>query len=246
MNTAEHRIPSIWILIIHASIPFPIAYLYLSFVNLKVKDEVFWTLGKEIFHLSVILLLIGVAIFLLRDVLYTNPDNWSLRYLWEEIRNTFLVGFLLILIVIPLQLERLINIHKLQVHKLPKQVHEQKNTEVVVIKSQDSSESVSLKLQEWLFAEVESNYTEIVSFSETGIDKRLLRIPLKDLEDQLKPFANSYKTHRSYLVNLNAIENISGNAQGYQLRLKNYPKSIPVSRSQIKGFNEAYAKSSSI
>ena len=62
---------------------------------MSVKEDTHWNLGKEILHISIILFLIGIADFLIRDVIYTNPNNWSLRYLWEEVRNTFLVGLLL-------------------------------------------------------------------------------------------------------------------------------------------------------
>lgn len=108
VNVVEHKISSIWILLIHALIPFPIAYIYFSLMNRNIKDDITWTLGKEIFNLSIILLIIGITDFLIRDLIYTNPDNWSFRYFWEEIRNTFLVGFLLLIIVLPLNLERLI------------------------------------------------------------------------------------------------------------------------------------------
>lgn len=35
------------------------------------------------------------------------------------------------------------------------------------------------------------------------------------------------------------VENIAGNAQGYQLSLKNYPEKVPVSRAYISHFNKA-------
>ena len=82
--------------------PFPIAYLYLNFINRYLKSDVNWTLGKELLNLSILLLLIGIAGFLIRDLIYTNSDNWSLRYFLEEIRNTFLIGFLLLIIVLPI------------------------------------------------------------------------------------------------------------------------------------------------
>ena len=91
-DEAEHKISSLEIVIMHALIPVPIALGYLFLLNKTIKDTISWTIGKEFFHLSMILFIIGLTDFLIRDLIYTNPDNWSLRYLWEEIRNTFLVG----------------------------------------------------------------------------------------------------------------------------------------------------------
>ena len=65
---------------------------------------------------------------------------------------------------------------------------------------------------------------------------------LKEFEEQLSSFPYVFKVHRSYLVNLQAIESIMGNAQGYALRLKNYSEgTIPVSRSTIQEFNRIYS-----
>ncbi|MDY8135968.1 LytTR family DNA-binding domain-containing protein [Aquimarina sp. 2201CG5-10] len=242
VNVAEYKINFIWILLIHAFIPFPIAYIYLSLMNLKVKDDIIWTLGKEIFNLSIILLIIGIVGFLIRDLIYTNPDNWSFRYLWEEIRNTFLIGVLLLIIVLPINLERLINKHTTSLKKLPSNIARESYSIMDSAKKTISIENFELKTNDFLFAKVESNYTEVFTYSTEGVNKKLIRITLKELEEQLNPISSIFKTHRSYLVNLNAIESISGNAQGYQLTLKNYSNKIPVSRSNINGFNAVYSK----
>ena len=243
VNVTEHKINSILIVLIHAFIPLPIAYIYFILMNRTLKDDITWTLGKEIFNLSIILLIIGIADFLIRDFIYTNPDNWSFRYFWEEIRNTFLVGFLLLIIVLPLNLERLIKKHSSSLRKLPTNSTLKPNNDIIFIKSLAPNESFELKIKDFLFAKVESNYTEIfTSCSSNETNKTLIRITLKELEEQLKPISFVFKTHRSYLVNLNEVESISGNAQGYQLLLKNCSITIPVSRSNIVSFNVAYSK----
>ena len=242
VNVAEHKIGSIWILVIHASIPFPIAYIYFYILSALHKDETSWTLGKEIFSLSILLLIIGISDFLIRDIIYTNPDNWSFHYFWEEIRNTFLVGFLLLALVLPLNLERLIKKHTATLKKLAIGTLDNPSNSTLLIKTFITNEHIELKIEAFLFAKVESNYTEIITKSTSGFHKVLVRITLKELEEQLKSFSFVYKTHRSYLVNLNHIKSISGNAQGYYLFLKNYDTPVPVSRSNIEEFNSLYSK----
>tara|TARA_R110001583_G_scaffold19450_4_gene76038 strand:- start:1736 stop:2614 length:879 start_codon:yes stop_codon:yes gene_type:complete len=242
VNETEHKISSVWILLIHAFTPFPIAYLYLTLVNRNKQDDVSWTLGKEVFHLSIILLIIGVVGFLIRDLIYTNPDNWSFRYFWEEIRNTFLIGFLLLVVVLPLNLERLIYKYNLSSKKLPSITEHRTNSLLIPIQGPISDEGIQLKIEDFLFAKVEGNYTEIFTSSSNVTNKTLIRITLKELEEQLEPVSHQiYKTHRSYLVNLNAIESISGNAQGYRLVFKNCSTIVPVSRSRIVEFNSVYS-----
>lgn len=242
VNMSEFKINSIWILLIHAFIPLPIVYIYFWFVNKSIKDETTWKIGTEIFHLSVVLFFIGLSDFLIRDFIYTNPDNWSFKYLIEEIRNTFLVGMLLLAIILPLNLQRLLKTYQNSATKLNlKNPNYLKNSDSIQINSFINSESFNLKINSFLFAKIDGNYAEIYTISEGDFHKKLIRISLKELKEQLKECDFIFKTHRSYLVNTNQIKSVSGNAQGYKLQLNNYSAQIPVSRSRIKEFNTLLA-----
>ncbi|NRA11079.1 MAG: LytTR family transcriptional regulator, partial [Crocinitomicaceae bacterium] len=48
---------------------------------------------------------------------------------------------------------------------------------------------------------------------------------------------NVMKTHRSYVVNLDAVEDVQGNAQGYVLSLTNTDERVPVARNHVNDFN---------
>lgn len=241
VNVAEHKIDYFWISFMHAFLPFPIAFLYFIILNWSMKDDSRWTLGKELFFLALMLIAIGIADFLVRDIIYDNPNNWSLRYFFEEIRNTFLVGTLLLIVVIPLNLERLIHKSTKSLERLKLQTP---NTSVKpqIIQISATNENYQFDVEQFLFAKVESNYTEIYTYETDEVKKALFRITLKELETYLKEFPHIYKTHRSYLVNLNKIMACVGNAQGYQLSLQNYSKTVPVSRSNIKEFNAYFSK----
>ncbi|MBF8151585.1 LytTR family transcriptional regulator [Winogradskyella sp. F6397] len=246
VNVSEHRINSLWIVVLHSVIPIPIAFMYVFFLNKSVKNIENWTLGKEFLHLAVILFLIGLASFLIRDFIYTNPDNWSFRYLWEEIRNTFLVGSLLLIIILPLNLERLIYKHSTVLQKLPIQQQNTKEVNTIAqIQTPILEEKFELDIQTFLFAKVDGNYLEIFFSTSNGFEKYLKRLTLKEFDDQLNAFSFIFKVHRSYIVNLKAITSISGNAQGYVLNLKEYTQgTIPVSRSRIQEFNRIYSNRS--
>ncbi|NCP61407.1 MAG: LytTR family transcriptional regulator [Flavobacteriales bacterium] len=242
VNVSEHKINSLWIVILHSVIPIPIAFVYVYFLKKSVKKIENWTLGKEFLHLAIILFLIGLASFLIRDFIYTNPDNWSFRYLWEEIRNTFLVGSLLLIIILPLNLERLIYKHSTVLKKIPiKQQNLKEVNTIAQIQTPIIEEKFELDIQTFLFAKVDGNYLEIFYNTSNGFEKHLKRLTLKEFDDQLSSFPFIFKVHRSYIVNLKAITSISGNAQGYVLNLKDYAQgTIPVSRSKIQDFNRLY------
>lgn len=97
----------------------------------------------------------------------------------------------------------------------------------------DTSESLSFNLPDLLFVEADDNYSTVVWREGESIQKKLLRINLKNLETQLN---NSFtiRCHRSFIVNVNAIASVSGNTNGYRLKIKDYDFSIPVSRPKGK------------
>ncbi len=242
INVEEHKIDNLWIIVLHSVIPIPVALAYFFLLKTSVKNIENWTLAKEFLHLAVILLLIGIASFLIRDFIYTNPDNWSFRYLWEEIRNTFLVGILLLMIILPLNLQRLISKLSNDLKKSPinQQYINDINTTIQIV-TPIKEESFELNIQSFLYAKVDGNYLEIYYDYSNNNEKDLKRLTLKEFADQLKYYPFIFKAHRSYVVNLNAIEFVFGNAQGYVLNLKNYSKrTIPVSRSKVEEFNKVY------
>jgi len=235
----EHKMNYFLISLIHSSSPFVIL-LMLSAVNINPSIEENWCISKEIGFILLYLLLVGLAQFLIRDLIYDNPNNWSLRYLVEEIRNTILVGILFISILVPLNFNRLYAKNIMGASNL-KTHHSSVKSDVnssILIKTQLKGENLQLDVNNLLFAKAEGNYVEL--FVKDEIKRKVLkRITIKELESVLKPYPNIFKTHRSYLVNLDHIKNVTGNAQGYKLQLDNIMQKIPVSRNRITKFNKS-------
>lgn len=240
VNRSEHKFNYLWICLIHALTPFGIALVYFRILDSAQRDERHWTLGKEALHLTVVLLLIGIGSFLIRDIIYDKPDNWSLRYFWEEIRNTFLVGTLLLTIMLPLNLERLLLKYQSAAGQLSFKGTNRYNELSVFIKTPIASESFELNLSSFLYAKVDGNYTEIYCQENDVVKQILLRLSLKELRQQLSDFPFVFETHRSYLVNIHHIKTVLGNAQGYLISFEGSSFRVPVSRSKISKFNALF------
>ncbi len=61
---------------------------------------------------------------------------------------------------------------------------------------------------------------------------------LQELEDRLKD-KGFFRTHRSYLVNLNKIKEISPWFNGsYVAKLEGFEREVPISRNKVKSFKE--------
>ena len=240
----EHKMDFLWICAIHAVVPGFVGYLYFPIINLYGADEGNWTIGKEVAHVMLFLLLVGIGSFLVRDIIYDNPKNWSFRYLCEEIRNTFMVGILFALVFVPLNFNRLLKKYEhdaaaIQSKASPNTPAAVPDNCIVSIQTQVRNDDFHLEVSHMLFAKAAGNYVEIFTESGGKIEVLLKRIPIKDLELQLAPFGHIMKTHRAYLVNTCLITEVKGNAQGYQLSFDGVVDAVPVARSMIDAFNSA-------
>ena len=57
------------------------------------------------------------------------------------------------------------------------------------------------------------------------------------MEKQLSDLPQFFRCHRTYLVNLDRVGHVSGNAQGYKLHLEGIDNLVPVSRSLNEEIN---------
>lgn len=234
----EHKMNFFWISIIHSCSPL-VCLLLFGIKKIPVKTEN-WTVRKEILLILVFLLLVGVTQFLVRDIIYNNPYNWSWGYFFDEIRNTFLIGSLFSILLISLNYNRLNSKYNrsAQSIKISDKGLQATTDSIVSIETQVQTDAFKLNLDTLLFAKADGNYVEVY-LNENVITKIVKRITLKELELQLMSYPHIFRTHRSYLVNLSHVQSVAGNAQGYKLRLNNYDKKIPVARNRIQEFDAA-------
>ncbi|MGY6545902.1 MAG: LytR/AlgR family response regulator transcription factor [Cyclobacteriaceae bacterium] len=240
----EHKVSYFWISMIHSLNAFICVLLVIGLNNLRVNEDT-WSLVNEIILISAVLLMIGISQFLVRDLIYANPDNWSFRYFWEEIRNTFLVGLLFVLILVPLNFLRLLKTHLKTAKSFNLNQSEdsfRKSATTLPIVTKQKSDDFELILDNLIVAKSEGNYLEIYVDNGDQVNKEIKRLTLKELDSQLESFPQFFKTHRSFLVNLQKIIHVKGNAQGYQLDVKGYTGPIPVSRGMIAEFERIYKK----
>lgn len=237
----EHKMPFFVICVMHALVPLLVLGLVLWVVNWIPNVDKKWTVGRELLLLSGSLLLVGISQFLIRDLIYDNPNNWSWGYFYEEIRNTFLVGSLFVAILVPLHFIRLQRSTAQRARLLPSPLKTEKigqGPATVFVRTEVKGDDFILETTHFLYAKAERNYVEIYLRDQKEVEKVLKRISIKNLNAQLGSFPYILRTHRSYLVNLSHMENVAGNAQGYRINLVDMQGSIPVSRNFIPLFEE--------
>ena len=224
-------------LITFAVLVFNILFLPRMFPALM--DPVSWTVKKYIVLTIGHLFLIWAISTLIDKVFICPLISWAsvASHVSEQVT---IKG------IIPIALTTLF----LRAHQLQQNLHEaiKTNHELEKIKTlknesakvgnpitlfSNTSESLTFNLPDLLFIEADDNYSTVVWKEAGTLQKKLLRVNLKNLESQLD---NSFtlRCHRSYIINVNAISAISGNLNGYKLKINSSDFSIPVSRPKGK------------
>ncbi len=242
VNFSEHKFNYLTLCIIQAATGGFSFFLYFNIFNFfsrkwRLKND--WNLFKETVTVFFAASFMGIGAFLIRNIIYDNPYNFSLKYFIEEIFHAWLIGGVFYLFYTVVNYYRFSNL-EIKETKLANEAHHKVRTDIVntvPIKTHVKSDKFDLDLNKFLIAKADGNYVEIYSENKDEIDKNLVRLSLKDLEKQLKPHKFITRTHRTFLVNTKKVANVSGNASGYELEFDKLDFLVPVSRGNIKNFD---------
>ncbi len=238
----EHRWPYAIIVMVHAGHGSLQLLVYGFILSMLVsKDD--WKLYKEFTFWGFLLISIGVGSWLIRDFIYDNANNWQLRYLLEEVRNTLLTGSLILFFVTYINFRVLKSQHQIEASKLPAQKPEE-NSPLVQLKTPLHSEDIAFVVDELILAKAEGNYVRFYVKTGNEIQEHFIRISLSSVAEQLNSFQQVVRTHRAFLYNIHHLEKVEGNAQGYFLSTSSIDFQVPVSRSKLANFDQQIALSS--
>ena len=207
-----------------------------------------WNIAKQIAWLLWILFSIGLG-----NYLYSILTIPVIRHSFKS----FLVfqGFTLAIGIFPITLITIIVHAVLQKKnlqsalKLNENIHPAENKlkssgeQTVELTNENGRGGLKVLLDSLLFIESTGNYITVHWTENEKPEKKMLRNTLKEAMKQLSDFPAVFQCHRAYLVNLKRIEDVKGNAQGYQLRVSGNNSLVPVSRNYIPAFNREMAAS---
>lgn len=103
-------------------------------------------------------------------------------------------------------------------------------TTALKILSESPKDYLEISAQDFLFAKSEGNYVKCFYQQQDKVTTKLLRTSLKKVEEQLVDSNTFIRCHRSYLVNKQQIQKVSGNARSYSLHFANCETTAAVSR----------------
>ncbi|MBI1185122.1 hypothetical protein GC194_12675 [bacterium] len=204
--------------------------LFASYYN-----ESQWNTGRNIINAAVILGAVSVANFLWG--VYCHFTTFSLTGLATFTSYTLGVGiFPVVLLTLYTQNKWQRNYTSqsaaLSAH-LPGMTAQIQEIDLL---DEEGRVALTTSAEKLLFVQSADNYVEVYVADGSKTGKHLFRNSLKNLEDQLAENGSFFRCHRSYIVNLQKVQQVRGNARGYRLVLPHCEMEIPVARAKNAAF----------
>jgi len=102
--------------------------------------------------------------------------------------------------------------------------------------ARNTNDEIRVSANDLFYIKAEGNYCLVVFNNESILEKKLIRSKLKEIEQIIEKSTHLIRCHKSYIINLNKVSNVTGNAKGYTLHLSRHNYKIPVSRNLSKSF----------
>lgn len=202
-----------------------------------------WTLGKEIvLIISVLVVIISFifALFLALDLVTVSVGElFQLVFL----RTLFISFFPIVISVLYEQYS-----HQKEKWKQAETLNQQlranqektiafptlpvaNTAEPLIIEAENGKVALQLAQDQLAYLKSEGNYVDVFFLEEKNIQKTVVRNRLKVLLERL-PNQHFFHCHKSYVVNINWITEVRGNARNLEIRLQYSMDWLPVSRSK--------------
>lgn len=218
--------------------------LFPSFFNEKE-----WTTGRQILITLIVVMFVGLANYVFALLLFNGRLNWK-DALWYQ-GVTLAIAALPVVIYLLIRQNILLRKFSEQAQDLEKKLQEkqEKKTEVdiqpmivvegmIELKGDYQNEQLRLMPDDVCLVVAASNYIKIYHQQNGKIIYSILRSTLKKAEESLMQHSCFFKCHRAFIINLDKVLHIEGNAQGYKLRIDGYDEPVPVSRNLNSEFSD--------
>ena len=218
-----------------------ITFLSLS-LNLLILPSLFpkilngssWNVKKEIFWDLWILFTVSVGYFLYYKTL------GIMEFGFDMIIKLILIAIVPTSVLITFNRNRLLRSHLKLANELNQKLKENKSIpdKLVHFMSDYQKDNLSIKVSLILFIRSANNYIEVFWKEDRAVKSQMVRCSLTKAEEVLKEDKFIFKSHRSYMANINHIDRIEGSSQGYRLYFEKVDFPVPVSKNYIHKLKE--------
>jgi hypothetical protein len=194
-----------------------------------------WTVGRNILLMAIGLLFVGIILWNFGEV-YKETYGFNKLTLLEFLSKAFLIGIIPLTFYVFINEKRERAKRERRVFKIREINNENKInvSKEISINSDNEKERITFTADSLVYITSQGNYASFFLKKDDAIKEKILRITLTKITEELKDHPNIIRCHKSYIVNSNFINDISGNARGYLLKSNYISEEIPVSRTFSK------------
>lgn len=213
-------------------------FLFYHFVITKAFPSFFneekWTVGKHLLTFFCLLIIASFLNWMFNQYIVIN-ENSPIKNYTDFLKN--FLGIAVFPIIFYLFIDERIKRRKRE--KVSKELMQQKKVVVETVSKEDKNitilstnkkEDISFNINDLLYINSDGNYVNFFLKNSKEIKKQILRKPLFAIEKEMNTFKTIMRCHKSYIINTQYVDSISGNARGYYLHFNELDLEIPVSR----------------
>lgn len=208
--------------------------LFITSILNRMFANTTWNIKKEILWNIWILFTISSGYY------FFCKKMGTLEFEYNIVITLLLAAVFPISALIIINYSRILRLHLKFATELNKKLKENKNIQekIVLFESDYQKDSLSVKVSQILFIRSANNYIEVFWKENEIVKSQLVRCSLTKAEQTVKEEKFLFKCHRSYLVNINFIENVEATPQGYKLSFDKVDFSVPVSKNYSNRLSE--------
>lgn len=218
-----------------------ITFLSLS-LNLLILPSLFpkifihrtWTIKKEIFWDLWILFTVSVGYYLYYKAL------GIMIFGFEIIIKLILIAIIPTSVLITINRNLLLRTHLRTAQEINRKLHDNREIaeKLVHFVSDYQKDTLSVKVSQILLIRSAGNYIEVFWKQAADASRQLIRYSLTNAEEVVKEYKFIMRCHRSFLVNVNHIDRVEGNSQGYRIYFDKIDFPVPVSKIYVNKLRE--------
>jgi len=200
------------------------------FKNLFNFDK--WTIKKNLIFIIVQFLIITVLNWIYNSIVGKGITEHHSLFFFVFITTS--VGIIPTFFLIYITEKNLARKNQLIAANFTENAKSQKDVSqntVINLVSKNNDETITIDLKQLICVKSEGNYLKAYFLEENNVTSKLIRNSMSKVEEQLIIFEQVKRCHRSFLVNLDKVEKMTGNARSLNLHIPDIDFAIPVSRS---------------
>lgn len=209
--------------------------------------EAKWTTGRQIIFTAGVIFFVGLANYLVSPLIVDSTFTFASFIRFQGI--TLSIALIPVSIYILMRQNVLLKKFSGQAEIIEKKLQERhdinpipepekKSVNKFLFVGDYQNERIELFPDDLHVITSASNYIKLFHLQKEQLVYSMIRSTLKKAEEAVLTEANFFKCHRAYIINLDKVVHVQGNAQGYKVRIEGYEELIPVSRNLNTEFSD--------